>query len=79
MKGPLLLTLLSAAAAGADASAADGSSRAAPPPHIVFILTDDLGWNYPGYKNEEKFVITPTLDHLATVEGLRLESAYMYK
>lgn len=52
-------------------------ASAAQPPHIVFILTDDLGWNFPGYHNPH--VITPTLDHLATKEGVRLESAYMYK
>ena len=46
------------------------------PPHVVFILTDDLGWNYPGYHNPE--VITPTLDALAS-GGVRLESHYAYK
>jgi len=43
-------------------------------PHIVFALTDDLGWNYPGFHNEE--IISPTLDRLAK-EGVRLESHYM--
>lgn len=46
-------------------------------PHIIYILADDLGWNFPGYHNPD--VITPTLDKLATDEGVRLESAYMYK
>ena len=46
-------------------------------PHIIFALVDDLGWNYPGYHNRE--VKTPTLDKLATREGVRLGSHYMYK
>lgn len=41
------------------------------------VVTDDLGWNYPGYHNSE--VHTPTLDHLATKEGVRLNHSYMYK
>ena len=44
-------------------------------PHIIFALVDDLGWNYPGYHNRE--VKTPTLDKLATREGVRLGSHYM--
>ena len=44
--------------------------------HIVLALTDDLGWNYPGYHNPE--VHTPTLDALAA-EGVRLEAMYVYK
>jgi len=45
-------------------------------PNIVFALTDDLGWNYPGYHNPE--ANTPTLDALAR-EGVRLDSHYTYK
>lgn len=48
-------------------------------PHIIFVLTDDLGWNFPGYHNDEQDVVTPTLDRLALQEGVRLESSYMYK
>ena len=60
------------------------SSAASAPPHLVYVLTDDLGWNYPGYQNGQGLglkseVITPTLDHLAVVEGLRLNFSYMYK
>jgi len=47
------------------------------PPHIIIILTDDLGWNFPGYHNSD--VHTPTLDLLATKEGVRLNHSYMYK
>ena len=53
------------AAVGPAAAAAAGR------PHLVMALTDDLGWNYPGYHNPE--VHTPTLDALAA-EGVRLES-----
>jgi hypothetical protein len=60
----LLLPVVAAAAAPAQA------------PHLIMALTDDLGWNYPGYHNPE--VVTPTLDQLAK-EGVRLESHYTYK
>ena len=60
---PTVLLLLSAARSAAAAAVAK--------PHIVFALTDDLGWNYPGYHNPE--VNTPTLDLLAK-QGVRLES-----
>eukprot|EP00462_Mataza_sp_D1_P000197 CAMPEP_0175090726 /NCGR_PEP_ID=MMETSP0086_2-20121207/1510_1 /TAXON_ID=136419 /ORGANISM="Unknown Unknown, Strain D1" /LENGTH=479 /DNA_ID=CAMNT_0016363395 /DNA_START=121 /DNA_END=1557 /DNA_ORIENTATION=- len=43
------------------------------------ILTDDLGWNFPGYQNGEGVVKTPALDKLATTDGVRLQSSYMYK
>ena len=52
---------------------------AAQPPHIIFTLTDDLGFNYPGFNNQEKAVITPTLDKLATTAGVILNMSYMYK
>jgi arylsulfatase A-like enzyme len=55
------------------------SESASSPPHIVFVLTDDLGFNYPGYQNGEKVLKTPTLDRLALTEGVRLNSSYMYK
>ena len=59
------------------AGAAGGATAA--PPHIIFALTDDLGWNFPGYHHGEQGVLhTPTLDALAA-GGVRLESSYMYK
>ena len=42
-------------------------------PHIVFILSDDLGWADVGYHDSE--IKTPTIDKLA-FEGVRLESYY---
>jgi arylsulfatase B len=72
MMSLLPTALLSAAAAARPAAAAMSSSQ----PHLVFALTDDLGWNYPGYHNPE--VISPTLDKLA-IGGVRLESHYTYK
>lgn len=48
-----------------------------PPPHLVVMLTDDLGFNAPGYRNPD--LITPTLDRLATKEGVILEQFYTYK
>lgn len=47
-----------------------------PRPHIVFLLTDDLGYNAPGYRNSD--LHTPALDELAS-EGLRIEEYYTYQ
>ncbi|CAL8347317.1 unnamed protein product [Merluccius merluccius] len=44
------------------------------PPHIIFILTDDQGYNDIGYHNPS--IRTPTLDRLAA-EGVRLENYYV--
>uniref|UniRef100_A0A665XG00 Sulfatase N-terminal domain-containing protein n=1 Tax=Echeneis naucrates TaxID=173247 RepID=A0A665XG00_ECHNA len=44
------------------------------PPHIIFILTDDQGFNDIGYHNPN--IKTPTLDKLAA-EGVRLENYYV--
>ncbi|XP_072529707.1 arylsulfatase I [Salminus brasiliensis] len=43
-------------------------------PHIIFILTDDLGFNDIGYHNPA--IRTPTLDKLAA-EGVKLENYYV--
>lgn len=72
MARPAAIALAALAFAAAPAAAATFSKK----PHLVMALTDDLGWNYPGYHNPE--VITPTLDKLAK-EGIRLESHYTYK
>ena len=70
---PFAFVLFAAAGALLLSTTGAGARR----PHLVFVLTDDLGWNYPGYHNAE--VKTPTLDRLAMKEGVRLESSYMYK
>lgn len=44
------------------------------PPHIIFILTDDQGFNDIGYHSGE--IRSPTLDKLAS-EGVRLENYYV--
>jgi len=44
------------------------------PPHIIFILTDDQGFNDIGYHSRD--VRSPTLDKLAS-EGVRLENYYV--
>ncbi|CDQ88642.1 arylsulfatase I [Oncorhynchus mykiss] len=44
------------------------------PPHIIFILTDDQGFNDIGYHNPD--IRTPTLDKLAS-EGVKLENYYV--
>ncbi|KAM6984997.1 arylsulfatase I [Aplochiton taeniatus] len=43
-------------------------------PHIIFILTDDQGFNDIGYHNPS--IQTPTLDKLAA-EGVKLENYYV--
>ncbi len=66
---PALLLAL-AALGPADASATAEGSR----PNIVFILSDDMGWNEPGFNGGPEGV-TPNLDRLAS-EGLRLTQFY---
>ncbi|KAM9496737.1 arylsulfatase I [Clarias gariepinus] len=44
------------------------------PPHIIFIMTDDLGFNDVGYHNPD--MRTPTLDKLAA-DGVKLENYYV--
>lgn len=45
-------------------------------PNIVFILSDDMGWNQPGF-NGGKGQLTPNLDRLAA-EGMRLDEFYTH-
>lgn len=45
-------------------------------PHIMFFLTDDLGYNAPGYKNQD--VISPTLDALRS-NGVELTDHHTYR
>ncbi|XP_060791274.1 arylsulfatase I [Neoarius graeffei] len=51
-----------------------GVFKPRPPPHIIFILTDDQGFNDIGYHSAE--LHTPTLDKLAA-DGVRLENYYV--
>ncbi|XP_030622391.1 arylsulfatase I [Chanos chanos] len=44
------------------------------PPHIIFIMTDDQGFNDIGYHNPD--IRTPTLDKLAA-DGVKLENYYI--
>eukprot|EP00729_Bicosta_minor_P022461 gene22461-9870_t len=50
----------------------------APRPHILLHLTDDQGWANVGYHNKEH-VLTPTMDRLATQEGIRFERHYAFQ
>lgn len=45
-------------------------------PHIIFVLTDDLGWNSV-YNNERTF--TPFLDSLAATEAVKLTDHHTYR
>ncbi len=44
------------------------------PPHIIFIMTDDQGFNDIGYHSSD--IRTPALDKLAT-DGVKLENYYI--
>lgn len=50
----------------------------APRPHVIMHVTDDQGWANVGYHNPGH-VITPTMDRLATQEGIRLERHYAFQ
>ncbi|MEM7261702.1 MAG: arylsulfatase [Planctomycetota bacterium] len=45
-------------------------------PNIVFILSDDMGWNQPGFNGGNK-ELTPNIDRFAT-EGVRLTQFYTH-
>ena len=45
-------------------------------PNIVFVLSDDMGWNQPGF-NGGNSALTPNLDRLAA-EGMRLNEFYTH-
>lgn len=51
----------------------DGSP-APQPPHIIFIMTDDQGFNDIGYHSSD--IRTPSLDKLAA-DGVKLENYYI--
>ncbi|MHC4445604.1 MAG: sulfatase-like hydrolase/transferase, partial [Planctomycetota bacterium] len=57
---------------GVTRSISDG--KRADKPHIVFILTDDMGWMDVGYHGSE--ISTPHIDRLAA-EGTRLNQFYV--
>lgn len=51
-----------------------GSAPAPHPPHIIFIMTDDQGFNDIGYHSSD--IRTPVLDKLAA-DGVKLENYYV--
>ncbi|XP_070829769.1 arylsulfatase I-like [Chaetodon trifascialis] len=59
---------------GRDARSDEPVARKKNQPHILFILTDDQGFNDIGYHNPT--IKTPTLDKLAA-EGVKLENYYV--
>ena len=73
----LLVTASNAGAADAN-SAADATAASAPGsrPNIVFILTDDMGWNQPGFNGGKK-ELTPNIDQLAN-QSTKLTQFYTH-
>ncbi len=69
----ILLWALGAAAVSAVARAAEPTGAR---PNIVFILSDDMGWNQPGFHGGNA-ALTPNLDALAA-SGLRLTQFYTH-
>ena len=57
-----------------EASAQEAASERAEKPNILFILTDDLGFNQVGAYGQTQ-IHTPTLDEMAA-EGIRFTQAY---
>ena len=53
-------------------------TKGAPRPHIILHVTDDQGWANVGYHNKGH-VLTPTMDRLATEEGIRFERHYAFQ
>lgn len=51
-----------------------GKSPVPQPPHIIFIMTDDQGFNDIGYHSSD--IKTPVLDKLAA-DGVKLENYYI--
>lgn len=51
-----------------------GRDPAPQPPHIIFIMTDDQGFNDIGYHSSD--IRTPVLDKLAA-DGVKLENYYI--
>jgi hypothetical protein len=50
------------------------AQEAAPRPHIVYIVSDDLGWKDVGFHGSD--IKTPNIDKLAQ-DGARLEQFYV--
>src|SRR5262245_61758851 len=70
VRGSFVLALVAlAGGAAGTASGSDEGSR----PHIVYIVSDDQGWNDVGFRGSD--IRTPTLDALAA-GGARLEQFY---
>jgi arylsulfatase A-like enzyme len=71
-----LHSLLAAIALLAVVSPLPAATPANSRPNIVFILSDDMGWNQPGFNGGDK-KRTPRLDRLAT-ESLKLTQHYTH-
>ena len=75
------MVLLQAAAV---LGAAQAVVAAVPRPHLVYVLTDNLGWGNVGYHREvsptgpTKEVVTPNIDGLVAT-GVELDRFYTYK
>ena len=74
MKLALTLTCLSALPLAPLSSLAAGEAGSRP--NIVFLMSDDMGWNQPGFNGSTRG-LTPNLDRLAG-ESLKLTQFYTH-
>lgn len=77
------LTIIISHCPGASAVAA-AAATAATKPHLVYVLSDNLGWGNVGYhraaspSGPSPEVVTPNIDHLVAT-GIELDRLYTYK
>ena len=75
---PFALTCATAATAAAAAAAATAAAVAPPRPHLVYVLSDNLGWANVGYHHDSPEVVTPNINALVK-SGVELDRLYTYK
>ena len=57
-----------------------GNAEEGRKPHILFVIVDDFGWGDIGYHREKPTpeILTPTMNDLATKEGVILNRHYVH-
>jgi hypothetical protein len=70
-----LVVLLAAALLPAAGASASSSSPSSSRPHLVYVLSDNLGWANVGYHFDSPEVVTPHIDALVQ-SGVELDRLY---